>query len=297
MSSPFEFDDSQCVERIDNLTDAQKEMLPAIRDQWIKFGLSTEPANREHAEVALVEAYKAADVAPPPKIYWVQSPYEGHKLHCKLRNANDWVTPFYGQHDAFWLGFYDAFVKFGLRAVQKMRGLIELGKSAGWVWMFDECAIITERPVYVEQDQRNRLHSLTRKAIEYPDGWGLYMIHGIQVDERVVLHPETLTVADVDNERNAEVRRVLLGRFGEARYIEESGTECVATDDFGSLYRRELDQDEALCMVRVLNSTPEPDGTRKTYWLRVPPETRTPKEGVAWTFGLPAEQYNPVVET
>jgi hypothetical protein len=50
-------------------------------------------------------------------------------------------------------------------------------------------------------------------------------------------------------------------------------------------------------MVEVLNSTPEPDGTRRTYWLRVPPSTRTAKEGVAWTFGLQAEAYAPVRET
>ncbi|WP_442810207.1 DUF6745 domain-containing protein [Streptomyces sp. W16] len=32
-------------------------------------------------------------------------------------------------------------------------------------------------------------------------------------------------------------------------------------------------------MVEVLNSTPEPDGTHRTYWLRVPPSTRTARAG------------------
>ena len=50
-------------------------------------------------------------------------------------------------------------------------------------------------------------------------------------------------------------------------------------------------------MVEVVNSTPEPDGTRKTYFLRVPPTTRTAREAVAWTFGLRADAYRPAVET
>ena len=41
----------------------------------------------------------------------------------------------------------------------------------------------------------------------------------------------------------------------------------------------------------------EPDGTFRRYWLRVPPNTRTAREGVAWTFGLTAEEYRPLVQT
>lgn len=55
--------------------------------------------------------------------------------------------------------------------------------------------------------------------------------------------------------------------------------------------------DEDVVMVEVINSTPEPDGTSHTYWLRVPPTTRTAKEGVAWTFGLHADVYDPVRQT
>lgn len=59
------------------------------------------------------------------------------------------------------------------------------------------------------------------------------------------------------------------------------------------MWRIDLDDDEPVVMVEVVNSTPEPDGTRRTYWLRVPPRTLTAREGVAWTFGLSAEEYAP----
>jgi hypothetical protein len=51
-------------------------------------------------------------------------------------------------------------------------------------------------------------------------------------------------------------------------------------------------------MVRVDNSTPEPDGSRKPYWLRVPPTVQSAREAVAWTFGVEhPEQYQPLRET
>lgn len=55
--------------------------------------------------------------------------------------------------------------------------------------------------------------------------------------------------------------------------------------------------DEDVAMVEVVDSTPEPDGAHRTYWLRVPPATRTAREGVSWTFGLRPEAYEPLVRT
>jgi hypothetical protein len=50
-------------------------------------------------------------------------------------------------------------------------------------------------------------------------------------------------------------------------------------------------------MVHVVNKTPEPDGSYKDYFLCVPPTMRTAREAVAWTFGLDADAYKPLVET
>ncbi len=39
------------------------------------------------------------------------------------------------------------------------------------------------------------------------------------------------------------------------------------------------------------NGSLEPDGSRKRYFLLVPPTCRTAIEAVAWTYGLTAEEY------
>jgi len=43
--------------------------------------------------------------------------------------------------------------------------------------------------------------------------------------------------------------------------------------------------------------TSEPDGSHKCYFLRVPPTMRTAREAVAWTYGLTAEAYLPLMRT
>ena len=50
-------------------------------------------------------------------------------------------------------------------------------------------------------------------------------------------------------------------------------------------------------MVEVVNSTPEPDGSHATYWLRVPPDIRSAHAAVAWTFRLNEGTYRPLAET
>jgi len=101
----------------------------------------------------------------------------------------------------------------------------------------------------------------------------------------------------IGQERNAELRRVMLEVYGFDRYLAETGATPADRDVMGVLWRIDLPGDEPVVMVEVVNATPEPDGTRRTYWLRVPPRTRTAKEAVAWTFGLGPADYKPLAQT
>jgi hypothetical protein len=89
----------------------------------------------------------------------------------------------------------------------------------------------------------------------------------------------------------------MLERYGPGRFIQDVGASLVDADETGELYRYELAADEPLYMIRVLDATTRPDGTRPTYWLRVPPTVRTAREAVARTFGMEAAHYSPDLET
>ena len=183
---------------------------------------------------------------------------------------------------------------------------LEIARSAGPWWALDGLAIVSERPLVLRRDDRGRPHCADAPAIAWADGLEAFAWHGVAVEPWIIREPGRITVATIDREPNVEVRRVLIERFGEERLIREGGAELVDDGFVGRLWRRRIDElptrwgprhEEPVVMVEVQNSTPDPDGTRKTYFLRVPPNLRTAREAVAWTFGLSGPQYRPEKET
>ncbi|MFD3909131.1 hypothetical protein HXS80_02580 [Streptomyces sp. CB04723] len=195
-----------------------------------------------------------------------------------------------GQHDAAWLAAFDG-------RGDRLAGLAEVARNAGWWWPYEHAAVITERPDVLHRDEAGRLDHGEGPALAYGDGFSLYAWRGMPVPAAFLAELPSLTPERVRAEENAELRRVMLEYYGYDRYLTESGAQPVHRDETGVLWRIALDGDEDVVMVEVVNSTPEPDGTYRTYWLRVPPATRTAKDGVAWTFGLEGAAYAPLRQT
>ncbi|MFJ6484740.1 DUF6745 domain-containing protein [Streptomyces sp. NPDC091682] len=196
-----------------------------------------------------------------------------------------------GQHDAAWLCAFDT------QEGTPLHGLGVLARSAGWWWPYERLAVLCERPVELHRDEAGRLDRGDGPALSFPDGFALHAWRGMPVPAAFLAGLDTLTPERIREEENAELRRVMLEFYGYDRYLRESGAAPVHRDETGILWRIPMPDDEAVVMVEVVNSTPEPDGTSRTYWLRVPPTTRTARQGVAWTFGLGAEAYAPLRET
>jgi hypothetical protein len=206
----------------------------------------------------------------------------------------------HGQHDGAWLGAFVGPAGEPLPGVGEMstvEPIAGMARAAGWWWPYEHVAILTERPAALHRDNVGRLHHGAGPALAYPDGWGLHAWRGMPIPAALAAELPRLTVEQIRAEGNAEIRRVMLEHFGYDRYLRASGAREVHRDETGILWRVELPGDEPLVMVEVVNSTPEPDGTSRTYFLRVPPSIRTARAGVAWTFGLTEEQYQPLRQT
>ncbi|MFG2639917.1 DUF6745 domain-containing protein [Streptomyces sp. NPDC048370] len=195
-----------------------------------------------------------------------------------------------GQHDAAWLAAFDG-------RGERLAGLAAVAENAGWWWPYEKAAVVCERPVELHRDEAGRLDRGDGPALAFGDGFALHAWRGMAVPAEFLAELGGLTPERIRAEENAELRRVMLEFYGYERYLAESGAEPVARDEAGVLWRIELVDDEDVVMVEVVNATPEPDGTFRTYWLRVPPRTRTAREGVAWTFGLAEAAYEPLVQT
>ncbi|HXG77529.1 MAG TPA: hypothetical protein VNJ53_13265 [Gaiellaceae bacterium] len=148
-------------------------------------------------------------------------------------------------------------------------------------------------------DGEGRLHHWDGlPAAEWPNGKGLYFWHGVEMTESAGRAPDAVTPARVAGWANAERRRVAIERIGVGRFMQALGAEVIQEDDYGRLWRTTVEVDgEPLVAVEVVNSTPEPDGTSRRYFLRVPPHIRTSRRAVAWSFGLTRKTYAPVAES
>jgi len=191
----------------------------------------------------------------------------------------------------------------GLRdETERLTGLWELAQSAGWAIPCRGVCFVAERHATLHRDERGRLHCEDGPAVAFPDGWQIHAVHGVRVPAWVIEQPERLTIAAIDAERNEEVRRVMIERYGWERYGADSGATVIDHDErWGTLKQRGAD-----LWLEVVNRSPEPDGSFRRYALPVHPECRpilsddgdlgraqkpTALNAVASTFGLTGAAY------
>jgi hypothetical protein len=129
----------------------------------------------------------------------------------------------------------------------------------------------------------HRLHCGDGSAIAFQDGWGVYALDGVQIpfkQRHIVERPEAITVKEIEAEKNTEIRRLMIDRYGPERYVADSGATVVDELDAdhpiaglrtGRLLRKDVPDHEPIIYADLLNSTPEPDGTHKRYMLRIDP--------------------------
>ena len=321
------------------LTSEQQTEIIAIRQKWMaEYGLCTDLANRPAAEDAIRQAYVDAMFTPPRHIIWADSPYAGAltlalvpqsidaatdlvkravtatiagnvhtiremeiQVKCDPDAADMWWRDVdYGQHNSDFLSYVDAARKMNLQDVGAVDGVLRVAQNAGWWWPAEEFCIVTERPNRLYWDDDDELHCEDGSAIEFPDGWCLYVWHGTRVPRGLIMGE--WGVQDILAETNLEVRRCAIEKMGwewliiECRF-EQVGTpandpgnpghELVLFDIPASLTPDESGGRLLLCD----NATPERDGTRRRFGIVVPEDTPDPVAAAAWTFGLTSDEY------
>jgi len=213
-----------------------------------------------------------------------------------------------GQLDASWLAFVDCArnekgIEYPDHVARWLVHWEEVARCAGPWWPHRGVCIVSDRPSRLvwqqgEEILPTRLHATDGPALAFRDGFVVHAIRGIAVPAGVVERPAELSLQDIEEERNVEVRRIMIERYGTERWVREAGAHLIHQDRFGALYRRDMPHgDDPVVAVRVLDATPAADGSRREYFLRVPPWVATARAAVAWTFGLAAEDYDPAVES
>lgn len=333
------------------VTQKEKDRIPEIRDKWMLISRCTRPANRPAAEDGIRSAYIAAELEPPGTIIWAQSPFSMLYGAAVAETAPDALTGwdgrwqslkedhppspailsqvrsmawdcYYGQFESGWLAFYDFFrTACGMiDETQYITGLMQIAQSCGWILPHKDVCYASERPLELHVNPEGMLHNDTGPAIRWPDDFCVWALGGARVPKYVIMDPSRITVSDISNEVNAEVRRIKTERYksgepvsGWQAYMADAGASIIDHDErYGTLYRLDRGRDvPPACAVLVVNRTPEPDGSFKKYMIPVHPECRpiyadgslgdpqplSARAAVASTFGLTAEEYSPEFES
>lgn len=296
---------------MENFTPEQEKLIDKYHDEWVALSYSTGPVNIERLTKSTAKLY-ALEKLPAPKIQMCDGPVDLIKTVKKAgdkRADNEiWADVFEGPWSMTGLQFY----RFGEEIDPNIYDKKDSEELHIWLDMcqdmhcglfYNEIAFFCHRPTALNVDELGNLHCTDGPSLAYRDGTKFFDWHGVEVPEFVIMKPETITIDHIEKESNAEVRRVMVERFGLERFIKESGAKVIHKDkdpmngDQRILYRKEVEGDESIVMVQVKNSTPEPDGSIKDYFIRVPPTITKAGEAVAWTFGLKEEEYRPLVQT
>jgi hypothetical protein len=223
---------------------------------------------------------------------------------------------------------YDDAVRTGRTAPHRwLAALSRVDRACHGFWPLNGAAVLCDNPVEVRVDEHRRLHAERGAALRYPDGFAVWAIHGTRLPAELLRNPHRLPFYRVQAEPDANARRLLVEFYGAARYrraVGQSARRIANEPDrllarhrladygearfvqcIGQVVDEDIDPsgqprrlwhairraDQRVAMVEVRNSTPDPDGRRAHFWLRVPPHLDTCREAVAWTFGMSAAQY------
>jgi len=201
-----------------------------------------------------------------------------------------------GPHDLSWLSICDYLRRvLGLTAeTEPLAGILLVAANAGWLQPHARTCWLSERPQLLRGDDSDRLHDARGPALRYRDGWSVWAWRGVEVPRWMIEQPERITLAAIDAQTNVQLRRCMIEIMTPQRYVAEGGAVRVGEDDTGILWRRSW-QADSWAVVEVINATPEPDGTRKHFFLQVPAHLNTAREAVAWTYGLEPRVYDNLV--
>jgi hypothetical protein len=216
----------------------------------------------------------------------------------------------------FWVGWWwgSAYATFfldvcGLRLLPELeraaRANAEQSQSACWWWPHRDFVMVCERPRVIARDNGGRLHDETGPAIAW-EGYELHLIHGVRVSKTIVEQPQSITLADIDAEKNAEVRRIMVDRMGVEKFIRLSGMQPIDEDrDTAGQPRKLYRHPDGRLTLRLVNSTEDAGNTRRVYWMDVHPECRpllsnggigepqkpTALNAVASSYGMTGKEY------
>lgn len=212
---------------ITELTPEQEARMPEWVDMWIKIGCDTgQEIDGEACFQAVKNLYNTNEFRryTPEKYVVVDSPLGIYEVSKDKDFINKCC---FGSFEASWLSYYTYFRDVvGIDLDPRLRDLETLAKYVSLYFTHEDTVIFSRKPTEIHLDN-GLLSNENGPAILFADGFAIYSIRGNQVTEQIVMHPETLTVKQIDSEQNSDIQSIMIDRFGWDRYIAESNAKLI----------------------------------------------------------------------
>jgi len=336
---------------IKELTPEQEAYCEVVRDEFINLALNNNTdVDKKATEDYIRLVYSLDDDSTEKKrnalrFVYVQSPFELQEYlnlyassaylkksipqdskfdadvikHAK-NNSRYYSLSYYTSLSNYtWVSFFKYFERIGVLQNELFKNYSDLFiQSNIYEWAkLEDLAVVCRKPKYIKRDEQGRLHSTNSPAVEWVNGDKHYFVKGIEVPDNWI--EKKVTLEDIRTTNNTELRRIAMELYGYKEYVIDIGAKKIDSDEWGELYRVDVNEDEPIVMVSVLNSACEPYKQMgleqrqefrsteiaqrgewyKRYMLRVPPSTETVLQGLAWSHNVTEEEYknNLIFET
>ncbi|MEG5112886.1 leucine-rich repeat domain-containing protein, partial [Microcoleus sp. A2-C5] len=183
--------------------------------------------------------------------------------------------------------------------------LNQLLAECGWIILLDDTCIVCSRPCQLRLDSEYRLHAEGEPALEFPDGYKIYSYHGVTLPEKYgQIHPNLWQAQWLLEEKNAELRRVLIQGIGYARICSE--LQAIELDCWKEYTLLKIDADidgfdpddfeddddapkkEDIYLLKMICPS-----TGHIHVLRVPPDVTSAKEAIRWVnWDIDSEEFS-----
>jgi hypothetical protein len=212
------------TEKKTSFTAEEEALIPEFFDKYLKQ--QTEQASVEDITEAVNTIWGDMDKSHP-EIHIHESPVACKKAceEYKTANKKKKIEEF-NSYWSIWFSSYAAMYDFadtiGLEMDQdKLKKFLLWSRCCPFILFNEQTVYVSRKPVEIHFNEDGQLHNDTGMSCSYADGWGIWTLNGVNVTEQIVMRPETLTLDDMRNEENLEVRRLMQERYGMVKYLED----------------------------------------------------------------------------
>jgi hypothetical protein len=226
---------------ITELTPEQEILLQKRKEEWLNIGLSTYN-NEELAEKTITEMYALMNL-PKPKFIWSDSPKGIAQEYEKITGEKfKKEFNFWGSLDAYWVSFYSFCEEIGVKYEEKDSHLLSLWKdlclSCFWWYPFENACFVSRKPTEINM-VNGRLHNENGPSVKFLDGFKIYSLNGVSVDEWIVKTPaEDIATERMLGEENVEVRQELIRKIGGKRVVTDLKLKTLESMTGEELYNK-----------------------------------------------------------